>query len=86
MNRYLQKLVIIGHGAAGLAAAVSAAEEAARRGLHVEITLVEKSGEDEAGGNTRCSPSYMRLSAPDRLAPGFEDDMQQASGGLADRS
>ena len=28
----------------------------------------------------------MRLAAPDRLAPGFEDDMQQASGGLADRS
>jgi tricarballylate dehydrogenase len=28
----------------------------------------------------------MRLAAPDRLAPGFEDDMQLASGGLADRS
>ena len=28
----------------------------------------------------------MRLAAPDRLAPGFEDDMQEASGGLADRS
>ena len=28
----------------------------------------------------------MRLAAPDRLAPGFEDDMHQASGGLADRS
>ncbi len=27
----------------------------------------------------------MRLAAPDRLAPGFEDDMHQASGGLADR-
>ncbi|WP_159007556.1 FAD-binding protein, partial [Bradyrhizobium sp. S69] len=85
MNPNPQKLVIIGHGAAGLAAAVSAAEEAARRGLRIEITLVEKSGEDEAGGNTRCSPSYMRLAAPDRLAPGFEDDMHQASGGLADR-
>ncbi len=85
MNRNPQSLVVIGHGAAGLAAAVSAAEEAARRGLRVEITLVEKSSEDEAGGNTRYSPSYMRLAAPDRLAPGFEDDMQQASGGLADR-
>jgi len=28
----------------------------------------------------------MRMSAPDRVAPGFEDDVQQASGGLADRS
>jgi len=86
MNPNPQKLVIIGHGAAGLAAAVSAAEEAGRRGLRMEITLVEKSGEDEAGGNTRFSPSYMRLAAPDRLAPGFEDDMHQASGGLADGS
>ncbi len=28
----------------------------------------------------------MRLAAPDRLAPGFEDDMQEASGGLADQN
>ena len=28
----------------------------------------------------------MRLAAPDRLAPGFDDDMREASGGLADRS
>ena len=28
----------------------------------------------------------MRLAAPDLLAPGFEDDMQESSGGLADRS
>ena len=28
----------------------------------------------------------MRLAAPDRLAPGFEDDMRQVSGGLADRN
>jgi tricarballylate dehydrogenase len=86
MNRDPQKLVIVGHGAAGLAAAVSAAQEARSRNLGLEITLLEKSSEGEAGGNTRWSPSYMRLAAPDRLAPGFEDDMHQASGGLADRS
>src|SRR5206468_32275 len=45
---------------------------------------LEKSREAEAGGNTRWSPAYMRLDAPDRLAPGFEDDMQQVSAGLAD--
>jgi tricarballylate dehydrogenase len=86
MNRTPQKLVIIGHGAAGLAAAVSAAEEARSRDLLLDITLLEKSREDQAGGNTRWSPSYMRLAAPDRLAPGFEDDMHQVSGGLADRN
>src|SRR6201996_145086 len=84
MNPDPQKLVIVGHGAAGLAAAVSAAEQARASGLRIEITLLEKAREAEAGGNTRWSPSYMRMAATDRLAPGFEDDMQQASGGLAD--
>jgi len=85
MNPDSQKLVIVGHGAAGLAAAVSAAEQARSRGLRIEITLLEKAREADAGGNTRWSPSYMRMAAPDRLAPGFEEDMQRASGGLADR-
>ncbi len=86
MTRNLQRLVVVGHGAAGLAAALSAAEQARGRGLRLDITLLEKSREDEAGGNTRWSPSYMRLAATDRLAPGFEDDMLEASGGLADRN
>jgi tricarballylate dehydrogenase len=85
MTQKFRRLIVVGHGAAGLAAALSAAEQARRRGLPIEIILLEKSSEDEAGGNTRWSPSYMRLAAPDRLAPGFEDDMQEASGGLADR-
>src|SRR5664279_3739020 len=84
MKRNPQKLVIVGHGAAGLAAAVSAAEHARSRSLPIEITLLEKSREHEAGGNTRWSPSNMRLDAPDRISPVFEDDMQEASGGLAD--
>ena len=86
MTQDLQKLVVVGHGAAGLAAALSAAEQARGCGLRLDITLLEKSREAEAGGNTRWSPSYMRLAAPDRLAPGFEEDMQQASGGLADQA
>jgi tricarballylate dehydrogenase len=86
MTQNSRKLVVVGHGAAGLAAALSAAEHARSRGLCIDITLLEKSREDEAGGNTRWSPSYIRLAAPDLLAPGFEDDMQQPSGGLADRA
>jgi len=84
MNPDPQKLVVVGHGAAGLAAAVSAAEQARRSGLRIEITLLEKAREAEAGGNTRWSPSYMRMAAIDRLAPSFEEDMRRASGGLAD--
>jgi tricarballylate dehydrogenase len=86
MTQNPQKLVVVGHGAAGLAAALSAAERAQNWGLNIEITVLEKSREDEAGGNTRWSPSYMRMEATDRIATGFEDEMQDASGGRADRS
>ena len=85
MTRNLPKLVVVGHGAAGLAAALSAAEQARSSGLGIDVTLLEKSREADAGGNTSWSPSYMRLEAADRIAPGFEEDMQEASGGLADR-
>jgi tricarballylate dehydrogenase len=86
MTQNSLKLIVVGHGAAGLAAALSAAEQARSRGLRIDITLLEKSREDQAGGNTRWSPSYMRMAATDRLAPNFEEDMQQASCGLADRN
>jgi tricarballylate dehydrogenase len=81
----MSRLVVVGHGAAGLAAAVAAAEAARRRGLAVDIALVEKASEDRAGGNTLWSPSYIRLDAPDRLADEFEDDMAKATGGRGDR-
>jgi tricarballylate dehydrogenase len=81
MTGNVARLVVVGHGAAAL----SAAEQARQRQLPLDITLLEKSGEADAGGNTRWSPSYMRMAAPDRLGSGFEEDMQQASGGLADQ-
>src|SRR6202163_756304 len=86
MTRNHQTLVVVGHGAAGLAAALSAAEQADKSGLRIDVTLLEKSREAEAGGNTRWSPCYMRLDAPDRLGCGFEEDMLEASGRLADQS
>jgi tricarballylate dehydrogenase len=81
----VRRLVVVGHGAAGLAAAVAAAEAARRRGLAASIALVEKASEDCAGGNALWSPSYIRLDAPDRLSGKFEDDMVSASSGRGDR-
>ena len=86
MTQTPQKLVVVGHGAAGLAAALSAAEQAHCRGVAVDITVLEKSREDEAGGNTSWSPSNMRLDAPDRIGPGFADDMLRVCGGRGDAS
>ena len=75
------RLVVVGHGAAGLSAAVAAAEMALDRRLDVEITLLEKAAAETAGGNTLWSPSYMRLDAPDRVAPDFGAAMLEATGG-----
>jgi tricarballylate dehydrogenase len=72
-------VVVIGHGAAGLSAALAAAEEARRRDIAVNVTLLEKAEESDAGGNTRWSPSYMRMASPDRVEPGFVHDMLEAT-------
>ena len=50
------------------------------------ITLLEKASEEEAGGNTRWSPSYMRMVAPDRVEPSFVHDMLEATGFRGDES
>jgi tricarballylate dehydrogenase len=72
-------LVVIGQGAAGLAAALSAAETAKRHNLPLNVTLIEKAPEPEAGGNTRWTPSYMRMAAVDRVEPSFVHDMLEAT-------
>ena len=72
----MRKIVIVGHGAAGLTAALAASEEARAAGTAVDITVIERSAEGNHGGNTRFTPCYMRLEAPDRVAPGFVDDMK----------
>jgi tricarballylate dehydrogenase len=65
-------LVIVGHGAAGLAAALSAAERAAEIACRVDITLVDRAPAGQSGGSTRFSPSNMRLADPARMAREFE--------------
>ena len=80
MSGAWRDLVVVGQGAAGLSAALAAAEEAQRSAAPVRVTLIDKAPEAEAGGNTRWSPSYMRMAAPDRVEPGFVRDMLAATG------
>ncbi len=72
-------LVVVGQGAAGLSAALAAAGEARRSGTAINVTLLEKAAEDQAGGNTRWSPSYMRMASPERVEPSFVHDMLEAA-------
>ncbi len=77
-------IVIIGHGAAGLCAAVSAAEAALKRGLKVHITVIERAPEAEHGGNSRWTPSYIRMPSVAGVAEGFVEDIVRESDGRAD--
>ncbi len=77
-------IVVVGSGAAGLSAALAAAQAAPSCAPSLRVVLIDSAPKGQHGGNTRWSPSYMRMAAPDRVAPGFEDDIQAASGGRAD--
>jgi tricarballylate dehydrogenase len=73
------RIIVVGQGAAGLAAALSAAEEGRANGLRVAVTVIDKASAGEAGGNTRWTPAYMRMAAPDRVEPSFVHDMLAAT-------
>src|SRR5262249_23601015 len=47
--------------------------------LPVAVTLIDKASADEAGGNTRWTPAYMRMAAPDRVETSFVHDMLAAT-------
>jgi tricarballylate dehydrogenase len=83
---FTKNLIVVGQGAAGLAAALSAREEAARRGFALSVTLIDKAHEQEAGGNTRWSPSYMRMATPDRVESNFVQEMLAATEFRGDES
>ena len=74
-------LVVVGHGAAGLAAALAAAESAPG----ARIAVLERAPHAESGGGSRWSPSNMRMKSVSELAPDFEDDMVRACGERTDR-
>ena len=80
------EIIVVGQGAAGLAAALSAAEAARAKNLSVAVTLIDNASADEAGGNTRWTPAYMRMAAPDRVEPSFVHDMLTATHFQGDES
>ncbi len=79
MNADTSQIIVIGQGAAGLSAALAAAEAARERALPLVVTLIDKAPAAEAGGNTRFTPSYMRMMSVDRVEPSFVHDMLEAT-------
>ena len=86
MSQPPRNLIVVGQGAAGLSAALTAAETAQARRIPIKITLVDKAAESEAGGNTRWSPSYMRMASPTQMEATFVGDMKEATKGQCDEA
>jgi tricarballylate dehydrogenase len=81
-----RRIVVVGHGAAGLCAALSALETAHERGIDAHVTLIDRAPEAACGGNSRWSPSNIRMRSPDAMEPGFVDAIVAQSSGRADRA
>jgi tricarballylate dehydrogenase len=77
-------LLVVGMGAAGLAAAVSHSEAAAEQGRVARVAVLERAPEAERGGATRYTSSWFRITEDRALDPGFVGLMESVSGGLAD--
>ncbi|MGI0092253.1 MAG: FAD-binding protein [Nitrososphaerales archaeon] len=78
-------LIIVGAGAAGTSAALSAAERAKASGKNLRIAILERTGESDWGGNSRYTNSYFRMTDEEHLYPTFEEDIMKDSKGKANR-
>jgi tricarballylate dehydrogenase len=77
-------IAVVGHGAAGLTAALAAAEASRSIDRRTSIAVIERAARGQHGGNTRFTPCYMRMEAPDRLSPDFVSEMISVSDGQND--
>jgi tricarballylate dehydrogenase len=80
------RIVVVGHGAAGLCAALSAIETARERNVTVQVTVIERAPQAACGGGSRWSPSNIRMRAPDAMEDGFVEAILAQSGGRAERA
>ncbi len=71
-------LIVAGSGAAGLSAAVTAAESGAR------VAILERAPKDERGGNTRYTESFWRMQSKDEVADDFTQRLAENAGGWLD--
>lgn len=81
-----RRVVVVGQGAAGLAAALAAAQAARERRIDANVSVIDRAPEGAAGGNTRWSPSNLRMRAPDAVEPGLAESIVAESAGRADRA
>jgi tricarballylate dehydrogenase len=71
-------VVVVGCGVAGLSAAVSAAEHGAR------VVIIERSTEDERGGQSRYTEAYLRMKSEHSVTDDFETHIAENCSGYID--
>ncbi|MHB8566724.1 MAG: FAD-binding protein [Nitrososphaerales archaeon] len=81
MNSFDYDVIVIGAGAAGTAAALSAVETAKELGKESRIVILERTDESDWGGNSRYTTSNFRMIDEEQLYPTFEQDMINDSKG-----
>lgn len=77
--------IVVGHGAAGLAAALSYAELTASDPHPGRIAILDRGPREQRGGATRWTGAFLRIDPEGNLDPNWVDFMAEVSGGLSDR-
>ncbi len=77
-------IIVVGCGAAGLAAASSALEYAESVGQPLQVVSVERASPKDWGGNSRWSNCAMMMKDEKSVAPNFEKDIMDRSSGKSD--
>lgn len=78
-------LVVVGAGAAGLSAALTAIQTAEQSGTAFRVAVLERSDRSLRGGNTRWSGAYLRLESPTQPVSNLVEYAVDASRGYANR-
>jgi tricarballylate dehydrogenase len=73
-------LIVIGCGVAGAAAAAGATEEATAMGRAMRVAILERTGPELRGGNSRWTAAYLRMTDIDTPATGFVEDLTTQAG------
>src|SRR5215210_3171033 len=76
LERY--DVVVAGCGAAGLSAAVAAAEEGAR------VAVLERAPREDRGGQSRYTEAYLRMKSETEVTDDFEVHLAENSSGYVD--
>lgn len=68
-------VVVVGHGVAGMCAALTARQQGA------SVCVLERAPREDRGGNTRWTEAFWRMSSREKVADDLEDHIAERTGG-----